>query len=384
LRNSNTQGIADIRFFFGNPGDVPIVGDFNGNDCDTVSIYRPSEGRVFIINELGVNDGGLGAADFAYFFGNPGDKPFVGDFNNDGTDTIGLHRESTGFVYFRNSHTQGVADNSFFFGNPGDRFVAGDWTADGTDTPGIFRPGNTTWYFRYTNTQGNADDSLTWGASGWLPVAGKFGESVSRYYTQVRDASGVTVEASSAVDPRALDIAIQVVDQMLRGRDDIRVRLVQQEAALAIIPKDSFVTELPEFAWLSGQTDRNGNAYDSFAIRGLGAVQGQPVTATSEENLLGLPGDPFRAESVAHHEFAHAVMNLGFTTDDLSRWRQFYEDAVQNGTFPGTFAMVHQDEYFAELSQSYFSVNNEIGGPSAVQSGDPAAFSFLKEVYGDV
>jgi len=39
LRNSNTQGIADIRSFFGNPGDIPIVGDFDADGCDT-SIYR--------------------------------------------------------------------------------------------------------------------------------------------------------------------------------------------------------------------------------------------------------------------------------------------------------------------------------------------------------
>ena len=97
------------------------------------------------------------------------------------------------------------------------------------------------------------------------------------YYTQFRDASGITVKAPSVVDPRALDAAVQVVEQMLRGRDDIRGRLVQQEAALAIIPRDSFVTELPEFAWLSGQIDRNGNAYDSFAIRGLGAVRGDDL-----------------------------------------------------------------------------------------------------------
>ena len=206
----------------------------------------------------------------------------------------------------------------------------------------------------------------------------------SEYYAQFRVAEGITIEASSAVDPRALDIAVEVVTEMLRGRDDIMARLVEQEAAVAVIPKDSFVTELPEFASLSGRSDRNGNPYDSFAIRGLGAVRGQSVTATSEENLLRLPGDPFRAESVAHHEFAHAVMNIGFTTDDLSRWTQIYEAALQSDTFPGTFAMVHQDEYFAELSQSYFSVNNEIGGPSAVQSGDPAAFSFLQEVYGDL
>ena len=51
LRNSNTQGNADIRFYFGNPGDIPLAGDFNGDGCDTVSIYRQSEGRVYIINE---------------------------------------------------------------------------------------------------------------------------------------------------------------------------------------------------------------------------------------------------------------------------------------------------------------------------------------------
>jgi hypothetical protein len=175
LRNSNTQGIADIRFFFGDPGDIPITGDFNGNGCDTVSIYRPSESRVFIINELGANEGGLGAAEFDYYFGNPGDKPFVGDFSGNGTDTVGLHRESTGLVYFRNSHTQGIADNQFIYGDPDDRLITGDWIDDGTDTPAIFRPSNTTFYLRYTNTQGNANDVFTFGNATSVPVAGHFG-----------------------------------------------------------------------------------------------------------------------------------------------------------------------------------------------------------------
>jgi hypothetical protein len=174
LRNSNTEGIADIRFFFGNPGDVPLAGDFDGDGFDTVSIYRPAEGKIYVINELGANDGGLGAADLEYLFGDLGDKPFVGDFDGDGIETVGLHRESTGFVYFRNSHTQGIADNSFFFGDPGDRFVAGDWVGGGFDTPGLFRPSNLTWYFRHSNTAGNADDQFPFGASNFLPVAGIF------------------------------------------------------------------------------------------------------------------------------------------------------------------------------------------------------------------
>ena len=176
LRNSNTQGIADIRFFFGNPDDIPLAGDFNGDGCDTVSIYRPSESRVFVINKLGENEGGLGAAEFDYLFGNPGDKPFVGDFDGDGIDTIGLHRESTGWVYFRQTHTQGIADAQFIFGDPGDRLVAGDWNGDGVDSPAIFRPSDAKLFFRYSNTQGVADYELAWGQSNWLPAAaGKLG-----------------------------------------------------------------------------------------------------------------------------------------------------------------------------------------------------------------
>jgi len=169
LRNVNTQGVADIRFFFGNPGDLPLAGDFNGDGCDTVSIYRPSETRIYIINELGSNDGGLGAADHSFLFGNPGDKPFVGDFDGDGEDTIGLHRESTGFVYFRNANTTGNAHKQFFFGDPQDRFVAGDWIATGEDTPGVYRPSNRTVYLRYDNTEGNADEQYQWGNPGYHP-----------------------------------------------------------------------------------------------------------------------------------------------------------------------------------------------------------------------
>ncbi len=176
LRNSNTQGIADTRFFFGNPGDIPIAGDFNGDGCDTVSIYRPSEGRVFIINRIGSESDGLGDADLSYYFGNPGDKPFVGDFDGDGVDEIGLHRESTGLVYFRYTHTQGVADESFVYGNPGDVMLAALWNPPhGSETVGLFRPGNGSFYLSYENKAGVADESFIYGNSGTHPVSGAFG-----------------------------------------------------------------------------------------------------------------------------------------------------------------------------------------------------------------
>lgn len=99
LRNTNTQGVADIEFFFGNPGDVPVPGDFDGDGCDTVSLYRPSTTTVYIVNDLGHGRAGLGAADFSYTLGDPGDRPLGGDTDGDGIDSVSLHRTADDLVY---------------------------------------------------------------------------------------------------------------------------------------------------------------------------------------------------------------------------------------------------------------------------------------------
>jgi hypothetical protein len=174
LRFSNTQGAADWTYFFGNPSDVPLVGDFDGDGLDTVSIYRASEQRVYISNKLGSNGGSLGPADHSYIFGNPSDVPFVGDFDGDGIDTVGLHRPSTGEVFLRNEHAAGPADVLMVFGDPADHYVAGDWDGDGTDSPGVLRPGNGVFYQRNTNSSGHADRAISVGGSGWLPIAGRW------------------------------------------------------------------------------------------------------------------------------------------------------------------------------------------------------------------
>jgi glucose/arabinose dehydrogenase len=174
LRNSNTTGVANTSFFFGIAGDVPLVGDFDGDGCDTVSVYRPSEARFYIVNELGQNGGNLGFAEFSYLFGVPGDVPVVGDWNGDGVDTPGLRRPGNGFVYLRNTNTAGFADLSYFFGIGGDIPISGDWNDDGTDNVGLYRPSNRTYYLRNSHTTGVAQASFVLGEAGSTPVAGDF------------------------------------------------------------------------------------------------------------------------------------------------------------------------------------------------------------------
>jgi len=114
----------------------------------------------------------LGAADFSYSFGNPSDVPFVGDFDGDGIDTVGLHRPSTGNVFLNNSHEGGSADVQFVFGDPGDRMIAGDWNSDGTDTLAVYRSSNGLFYVKNSNGNGAADATFDVGTglAGVVPM----------------------------------------------------------------------------------------------------------------------------------------------------------------------------------------------------------------------
>ena len=201
------------------------------------------------------------------------------------------------------------------------------------------------------------------------------------YYSRIESIFEIAIKAPASVHPEALIRAKEIIRMMLQDiRPDIRERLASKGASLAIIPKSQYVTALPEFSYLSGRRDVNGNAYDSFKVRGLGA-KSQPVSATSEENLLKLPDDPFKAEDITVHEFAHAIMNLGFAKEDIDKVTSLYKYALEKNLFVGSFAMVRLDEFWAELSQSFFNVNNEIGGPDDIGSQLPEALEFLRAIY---
>ena len=167
IRNSNNLGVADRSWVFGNPGDVPLVGDWNGNGCDTLAVNR--NGRIFVSNVLGA-----AVADLVYSFGVPGDRPFTADFDGDGKTTVGVHRETSGFVYFRNDLVTGVAEEEFFYGIPSDRIVAGDWDDDGDETVGIFRPPVARFFLSNVNDTVVADMEFDFGSPGWLPLAGRW------------------------------------------------------------------------------------------------------------------------------------------------------------------------------------------------------------------
>ena len=87
------------------------------------------------------------------------------------------------------------------------------------------------------------------------------------YYTQILDVDGIRIKASSSVDPKALDVAANIVRLMLAHRPDIAQRMADAGASLAIIPKDRYITEIPELSYLQGRKDPNPESTDGHGLR---------------------------------------------------------------------------------------------------------------------
>ena len=137
FRNSLNGGSPTSTIAFGNPGDVPLWGDWNGDGTPTIGVYRPSN-RTFYLS----NDNKTAA--ITVTIGNVGDRPASGDFNGDGTDSIALFRPSSG-TWFITNNDHSVASH-FVYGTKGDRPIVGDWTGQGVSKVGVYRPGTATFY----------------------------------------------------------------------------------------------------------------------------------------------------------------------------------------------------------------------------------------------
>jgi hypothetical protein len=81
----------------------------------------------------------------------------VGDWDGNGTTTIGVVDPATLTWYLKNSNGPGAWDVSIHYGQAGDVPVVRDWNGDGTTTIGVWRPGTATWYLRESNSPGVPD-----------------------------------------------------------------------------------------------------------------------------------------------------------------------------------------------------------------------------------
>jgi len=174
IRNSNFPLInlpAPFGFTtvtFGQAGDLPIVGDWNNDGVDTPGVYRPSAGQFLLTNSTSTSP----SVEITVNFGIAEDLPVAGDWNADGFDSVGVFRPSSGQFFLTDDNVAAATiDQAFFFGTSGDLPTAGDWNGNGVDTIGIYRPSTTEFFL--TNDNINFSNVFTFGQIGTdQPIAG--------------------------------------------------------------------------------------------------------------------------------------------------------------------------------------------------------------------
>jgi hypothetical protein len=176
LRNSNAPGPIDQTANFGQPGDIPVVGDWNGDGIRDPGVFRPGTGQ-FIIKRLTINFpvGGVSQT-LTINFGQNGDLPVAGDWDNNGIESVGVFRPSAGQFFLTDDNVANPnVDHSPIFGIAGDLPVAGDFNSDGRDTVGVFRPSAATFFLTNQDALNpSLDITATFGVAEDLPVVGDY------------------------------------------------------------------------------------------------------------------------------------------------------------------------------------------------------------------
>jgi N-acetylmuramoyl-L-alanine amidase len=158
LRNSDN---GELDFWYGHYGDKILVGDWDGNGSWTPAAVRAG---VWSLR----NSNSTGSADATVSFGRAGDRYLAGDWDGDGDFTLGVQRAGT--FWLRNSPGGGPSEVKVHFGRPSDHGYVGDWDGNGTWTPGVLRAG-TRWFLKDSFSGGAASAGLAKQTPG-TPVVG--------------------------------------------------------------------------------------------------------------------------------------------------------------------------------------------------------------------
>lgn len=227
---------------WGLAGDIPLIGDFNGDGYQDIAVWRAAGSVDWFISLTTASGIGTGTAHTTGDFGFAGDTPMVGDVNGDGRDDAIIIRPSgddltwiagfadeTGFI----DYTNGGGHNSFVtFGTTSDTPVIADINGDGRVDIGYITDngsGQLLWKFALTTEAGDftafAMNSFILGNTGDTPLIGQLdyvltGDVNNDYFVNFYDLAQMAAAWLSSIGETNWDIDCDI-DPAQSGTIDI-------------------------------------------------------------------------------------------------------------------------------------------------------------------
>lgn len=216
------------------------------------------------------------------------------------------------------------------------------------------------------------------------------------FYKKYVDADGIPIVSSDKVNNVALNRAARVISQVLSKREDVKKAMIAKGCKVMIIGEKEEVCEVPEYKHICDTPENT--AYWNKRARGFGGAPEHDFSAScGEENVICLPGDRYRGESILVHEFAHIIHMVGILSinpnfnNELETLRL---KAIKKGLWKGTYAISNKEEYFAETVQSFFDCNKYSAEPNGVHNAintrvklkeyDPDMYNLLLQYFPEI
>jgi hypothetical protein len=142
--------------------NVPVIGDYNGDGKTDIAVFIPAEGMW----EIALT----GGSRFSKKWGEAGDVPVPGDYDGDGVTDFAYYRTSTNTFHVLQSSDG--AEKIYQLGHMGDILIPADYDGDGKTDPATFETSTREWTVIYSST--GQYHHKVFGEVGDIPVPADF------------------------------------------------------------------------------------------------------------------------------------------------------------------------------------------------------------------
>ena len=167
-KNMNGKAV-EIRVQGMRSGDIPLMGDWEGHGIATPAYFRPSDASWHFFSDLAGQDEDKPVVGL----GTPTDTPIVADWTGSGRTSVGIYRKSTGEVDVLETLAP-KARLIVFTVAANATPVAGDWSGQGVQTLALVKGREWSPSLNCNCIPSNPGGVFEFDATGGIPLAGKW------------------------------------------------------------------------------------------------------------------------------------------------------------------------------------------------------------------